>query len=267
MKKILYIMLAATLVFTMTACGGETTDKKDSSTGKKVEKSKEQGDKEKNKKKKKEKKTDKSSKEKKKAKKPISEFDKTKKGKDLVKQLVDLEIPKNYFYDGELRIKNEKGPETKIAIKAYIVGDSSCIESNMTGTDSVTIHDADKHVEYSYNVKTKKGQKVKSEDAPESAIEVLLNQASETKFESIVDAKIDKLDDKEVLYIEEKEGGGLVKTWYSTEFFCPLKMQAFNENKVLINEFVVKEIKGGDYSDKIKPDKDIQFDANDKEIE
>ncbi len=135
---------------------------------------------------------------------------------------------------------------TTTSSTSYYDGDNTRTETVVEEIGkSVLIYNADEEIMYNYVEGSGEGIKIIGADI-ESAEEAGLTMDMSTKFSAIsqelsddVIARVEKLDQEEVVYIEitesdEEVGDMLVKMWYSVKYKVPLKYEIIMGEQPLI---------------------------------
>ncbi len=252
MKKILSLIITFVLVFSVVACSSTKENKNG------VEKEKKQEDKkEKVEKKEVEKKAE------------SVKLNKNLKGKELVKEVFSKYKgnPDERTYRADVKAETEG-----FVIKTKIVKNKKdyYYESEFQGKTTIyLLIDKDGYL-YSYV----KGEKVgkKYENTPGQDFEFPTFDLSdedgmpdEDDFEDLLDARIEKYNGEEALYIEYEDndpddGGSITKTWYSLAKRMPLRMTTIKGEKVIADLEVTNIVIDKDFSSFMKVPSDVKFD-------
>ncbi len=188
-------------------------------------------------------------------------------GAELLKAVFsNMKKPDNIYVKTKLSAADV--PEIEMAM--YISGQNRRFETHISGKNNITIINEEDGFAYSYTEGESIGTKVKSETTAEATapfsdgLEMAI--AEDEDFEGLVVARVEKLNDKEVVYSEFKNfdedlGGDVTqKLWYSVEYRYPLKMEIVTDAGEVTMSLEVVEIEANkDFSSKMIPPKDVEF--------
>ncbi len=156
-----------------------------------------------------------------------------------------------------------------VEMALYRDGESTRMEMNFEGRNTVNIFNAEYGYVYSYAVGEKTGTKMKNSSSDGFADMVPdfdAEQMSEDDFEGLVTARREKLNGQDVVYIESQDfdedlGGNVInKIWFSEKHSFFLKMESVKPDGTVAMSMDVLEIEvNKDFSKMMVPPQDIEF--------
>ncbi len=178
---------------------------------------------------------------------------------DLLKSLM-YEEPKSISFKATITIQG-MGEST---MSMYSMGENYRMENELNGEVNVVIYNHEEGMTYTYVEGQKTGYKYPTaSDSTTMEVDTSFEiEEDEMDYYDVI--KKDKLDGKDVIYLESKDtnsdGTFITKSWISEEYRMPLKMQVIDESGSVISEMVYSDIViDADISDKFIPPSDVSF--------